>query len=335
MGCDITFNQQIIDTAMDTAIFVPSVGNRNQFIFGIRQGRLFQCDPVTGSIITTTQFYGPTLTPSSLAYVAANDTIYVSVASDLFTNANLPGNQNVQDDIYPINPSTLAVSPGLGLGALAGSPWTFTGYPGGPTNLIAIPGTSKVAGVLFSGSTLQSNEFWIDVENTASHGKSSLDLFAVDTYYGLDWDATNNRLWNANPGGTGIGFWDLINPSGGTVWIGGPPPYPFGVAYCPDNNSVYVSTNTQEIVVYNVAGNTFSSFNLGRANATPIAIRYNPHNHLIYVPGWRDNTVCLIDPNAGNAVTVRTGFDCPNDAVFTPTKAFAVQQGLVGLLAIP
>ena len=73
-------------------------------------------------------------------------------------------------------------------------------------------------------------------------------------------------------------------------------------------------------------------------DATPVRIKCSPLNGKIYVPCGRTDTVYVFDPVAyasdETPGTPLTGFDDPIDVVFTGSKAFAVQNGRVGLKEI-
>ena len=73
-------------------------------------------------------------------------------------------------------------------------------------------------------------------------------------------------------------------------------------------------------------------------DATPVRIKCSPIDGKIYVPCGRTNTVYAFDPVAyasdETPGTPFSGFDDPIDVVFTATKAFAVQNGRIGLKEI-
>ena len=76
-----------------------------------------------------------------------------------------------------------------------------------------------------------------------------------------------------------------------------------------------------------------SVIDIGRPNATPVNIRYNGVDFMIYIPCYGDDTVVILNP-ADDSFVVKTGFDSPFDVVFTGSKAFAVQHGSQGLKEI-
>ena len=57
-------------------------------------------------------------------------------------------------------------------------------------------------------------------------------------------------------------------------------------------------------------GCPYTTITLGTTAPTPVYCRYNPVDHLIYVPTFGDNNVVTIDPNNSNALVVKTG-SCP------------------------
>jgi YVTN family beta-propeller protein len=112
---------------------------------------------------------------------------------------------------------------------------------------------------------------------------------------------------------------------------------PCGVAWCPVNGHAYWVQQSPILLKSNAAKIWNSSWdwvNTGVGNATPINIRYRPFDQQLYIPNWQDNTVTVLDPITDTVSAVKTGFTSPIDVVFTPTKAFAVQDSTVGLLEI-
>ncbi len=76
-----------------------------------------------------------------------------------------------------------------------------------------------------------------------------------------------------------------------------------------------------------------STIDLGNDNFRPLHARYNSVDELLYIPGGKSDSVAVLDP-ADDSLSIVTGFDSPLDVVFTDSKAFAVQSGLVGLKEI-
>ncbi len=79
---------------------------------------------------------------------------------------------------------------------------------------------------------------------------------------------------------------------------------------------------------------TLTSLAILDAAAQPMRIRYNPNNSMVYIPGWSNDKVEIMNPATDTITAVKTGFTSPIDVVFTPTKAFAIQDSSVGLLEI-
>ena len=71
----------------------------------------------------------------------------------------------------------------------------------------------------------------------------------------------------------------------------------------------------------------------GITDIKPMRLRFRPSNGLLYIPCQDKDGIVVFDPVAESAVW-KGGFDSPVDVVFTPTKAFAVQTGPIGLKEI-
>lgn len=348
-GFSITINPATTGTTdmnLDQAIYAasPSAGN---FIWGVRGGYLYKCNPTTGAKISATRFAVPAFSDASIAYDDVNDKLFCSVWRDMsFANG---GDTNydiiVSKKLFRINPLTAAVETSA---EINGEP-LFPGYVSydqqqlGPHRLIFY------SGVLYCASSSNVHDTICAINPLTLAVTTNGDI--------LDWNA---------------GYWMdfCIQPAGSEpaqLWIPFPisevrplefpsltytasnyysyeatdyaSPYNiiYGVCWCPTNGKIYGTCRKPTVVSFapNTVGSPFALTNIatGDTNATPYRIAYNPYDGLIYVPGYKSNNVVVIDP-ATDACTIKTGFDSPFDVVFTPTKKFAVQHSDVGLLEI-
>lgn len=168
----------------------------------------------------------------------------------------------------------------------------------------------------------------------------------------LCYDSTNNwvwacdklyfNVWNNIEDFTVPGYWDAAN---NYYYVDNVPlpvglsttPNMLGITHCPDNNRLYLATGTRWVlklvptIVSDPTNPSGTWIDLGRSGAHPYRIKYRASDKKIYVPCLDDDTVCVIDPLAADAVTVKTGFDFPIDIVPGLAKCWAVQHGVVPL----
>lgn len=251
-------------------------------------------------------------------------------------------------DIFPVDPDTLALGTGLFLCENAKMSWSAyqVGFYNGPGYLRSI-GTN----ILFVWYGESATTFGrIDPSNPAAFiGNSLADpsdvgLTMPDFHYEIfGFDGT--YAYMAWPYGPDIAKIDTtatkMNP---TSYCGITPGdtgivTPFSAEYCALNGLVYAVCGNQYLVRVNSFGaSDYTTFNLDlvSSNCAPFRLRYNTYDGKLYIPCQNRNVVIVWNPaldTVGSAV-VKTGFDGPLDVVFTPTKSFAVQSGVVSLKEI-
>ncbi len=99
----------------------------------------------------------------------------------------------------------------------------------------------------------------------------------------------------------------------------------------PVNGQGYFTTKTASIVRVSLAHGLLAPLTMPGVNPYILCIRYNPFNLMLYAADVQNNTVFVINPLTDTVVATKTGFDSPMDFVFTPTKVFTTQQGIVGI----
>lgn len=345
---------------IDSAVYIPAVGPRADFIAGAQGGRLIKFDATSGIKLSSSLIVPTMYRYGSIGYCSTNDTIYMCAGGRMDLNIFLAAFDG-GNDVFSVNPTTLA--------AIGTTAWAD--IVGGGKHLYHPDSTTRASSGIGPSRILIVGEWAYMVcddlnsiaaikitDTTAWWNYNQNGVNGPMRAFDLAYDSTNSTLWTtisgADSGVPGNGHLNSYatlpftpaGPSHNFATAGGTytefdcstqPTFPYGVAYCPDNNCVYLSTYNQTtpgLKKMTVAGSVFSSIAMGRPNAIPLCVRYNSATHKIYVATLSDNTVIVVDPLAGDAVTVKTGFDNVVDFVFTPTKSFAVQHSGTGLKEI-
>lgn len=108
----------------------------------------------------------------------------------------------------------------------------------------------------------------------------------------------------------------------------------FGVTYALSTNKIYYCTGSRYLLRYDADCTNETYVDIGIAAARPKRLKYWSVNDRVYIPNWSADSVTILNPNTDAVVSTESGFDKPIDIVFTPTKAFAVQDAATGLRAI-
>ena len=317
---------------LDEAIYVSSVDK----IFGCRGKWVYKFNATTGRKEAEARIANDIIGITSLC--EHNGTIYVCGWESLRAyNQNL-GEYPDNRDFYTLNPTTMAVAnTGIFKSYRASS---YTGeYIFGPSQVIS-DGTN-LWGIIGAG-TNSSSFFRVDpnipasliLRNTGgfSAGKGECGMRGGRIIY----SSQNSMIAFVQPwsGGYDVSTYDLSAVSVGQFYT-----TPFtaftGICYSPANDSYYMVKNTLEVV--RLTGSALAapaSFFILDAAAVPWRLRYRASNGLIYIPTWSNDTVEILDPATDTITAIKTGFSDPIDVVFTPTKAFAVQNSSVPLKEI-
>lgn len=335
---------------MDSAVYVPAA---TPFIAGVHNGTLYKLDPNTGAKLTSVVFdqriwaglsaveYDPVTLTILAAGTMNSDLVEVPLKSPRF--------------IVRIDPTTLAVGPLYDLRSiLAAYGNDGGGIRAGALQLVASGGviyaaiSTTVSGTIDSGFVAQLNAGAMTLIQSSnqgvlvcprSHGMAIKGTIAytIDARSQVLYaqDMSTNTFYSQN------NIFNLV-----PTW------WPVSIGYSPDSDQLYVPSlndsvqNDGSIIrVFTSVDDGFgnlalqSTINTGRAAFNGLSVRQNPFNHLVYVAGGGDNSVCVINPTGApimgiaptNGFVIKTGFDFPVDITFTPTKAWAVQQGAQGL----
>lgn len=295
-----------------------------QKIYACRGGYVFKFD-ANGVLEDSARFVAPEMDDTYLAYDSTTDHVWVThyrafgSPTDGATGSGL-------HYLAKIHPDTLAVTLYNFDTDLTFGP-SIIGPCEGPRQIVIESGIAFILAVV-------SNEYQfiyrVDLSSlTVTHN--------FPTVPGGGWGnmlIDGADLWFcSNDGFNDISARLVTNLAAGPdiMQLNGTTDRPYGITRNPGSD-MYAVQATQFVLKGAVgpAPALRSVIDLGRTDATPVNIRYNNVDFLIYIPCWKDNTVVVLDP-VDDSFVVKTGFDSPVDMVFTGSKVFAVQHGSEGL----
>lgn len=135
-----------------------------------------------------------------------------------------------------------------------------------------------------------------------------------------------------------------------TKYLGDSPQFPpYGLCVATGIKTIYVTSRSFRLGFYNIAADRSGVINLTIPDpdhpddvaarlvdysAFPYRARCNPYDRKVYVPGYRSNTVYIVDPGQNRVVDSRSGFDSPFDVIFTPPPPGAPDDDKGGVLVV-
>lgn len=324
------------ETPFDAAVYVPSVAK----IFATMGPYVCKCNSTTGAIESTARVSSPLEGPCGITYHAATGFVYVSGwngSSGIYYTL-----QRLERDIFPVNPTTMAVGVGLGIYALCGDAISADTSQG-PMELKSNGGSYIYFTWLAEGSG--TGTFMKRVNPANLGGFAGYELLGYGDspnawiQFGLR-VAANDTIYYMLASAHRVAFDELVGVDSGTLnyTADSATVLPTAVEYCnADTNTYCVGGNANLLKITSYGPDAYSVIDMsavfGASNPTPVHIRYNSVDGKLYIPCPASNQVLIYEP-IGATWEVKTGFDSPFDAVFTPTKSFAVQKGPVGLMEI-
>jgi YVTN family beta-propeller protein len=343
-GCTrtLTLNQKASgDMPLTQAVYSATADK----IFGTRGGWIHTFNAGTGALESSLRIApnvrGDTCVGELGGYLYVGTREATRVMDHSANQSVTPYKQGM--DIYRIDPVTMAVTP-LNMWLLPSTVtawyWINDGHYFHGWQTIINDGTKLIA--LWSGQAgggYGSGRWYtlfrfdpFDIAATIVNRSLNDDSSQMDLAY----DSATGNVWYAANEWAGVSYRNVDTSATDYVdtWNAA---LPCGVAWCPVNNHVYAVQQGPVLLKTNVAkiaANTWDWVNTGVGDATPIHIRYRATDGQLYIPNWQDNTVTVLDPATDTVSAVKAGFSSPIDVVFTPTKAFAVQDSTVGLLEI-
>lgn len=329
------------DMPLHHAIYVAE----KDAIFGVHGGLLYKFDADTGDMVLRRRLIQPDWGPTWLTYVPGEDRLLSTYwQPSQFINA--------RRGFFILNPETLEEISFVNYLDIFGV--AYTSYHNGPfqtmwqnDELFAVTGRSGT-----TSRWTRFLEFFTDVEEIQDVGTSAFyaqgemafnpEGIIADADVGARTGPTfaTVPLFNAADEPTGVHFeiygeYEIgVNVNYFSIYSTELSEVPTSICYA-GAQRYYMATKSGILVKAVDAGWTGGDF--GGLDVTisyidmelavaPMRIRFNPHNGKIYLPDLATNQVIIFDPATDTVESVKTGFTDPLDVVFTPTKAFAVQQ---------
>lgn len=337
---------------LDAACYVPTV---TPYIAAVRGPYFYKLNATTGAKISAFVFNPRLLNgPSCIAYDPVTQTILAGgiCNADIYHSGG--SNYYGKSTIQRIDPTTLAVTD-YAVDSLIGGDAPLNNpddFLAGPLQIICQGGAVWVNHrypATFSISSMGEMVYskapatLVGFSYNAAIISPRINSYAVVGEIAYGCDVWNWRIYardmSTATAGSFYGTLDFFSALGAPVW-------PIAIEYSPEGSALYFTATDSTVfndgsLIHKVnpvaaLGNLpyIGSINHGRAAFNGVAIKRNPYTGLLYAAGAGDNTVLVINPSSGDAVTVKTGFDFPVSLVFTPTKTFAVQAGSKGLLEV-
>lgn len=353
---------------LDQAVYVPATGSHGEFIAAVRGGYVFNFNASTGAKVSSVRFSPFSIYNATICYEPVNDRLVISYFGDPNADSLATAYCSIHRLLYVLNPASFAqvstYDPQRDNAQLPSFYWNFTSPFRGPYLVIALGNGEILCVAGLAGTTgLQNSAFIRDIGTgisrtyTAAPGNGEWITFQEKTWAVLKGVyAYISAYGNTKPTAATI-----LRLSDCSIPQYSPIPYPcvrcgplwaaadktgVGGDYAPSSDTVYIVSRSPTI--FRMSGtyleNTVNSdqeldtdktdITLPDADAMPFNVRFNAYDNMLYVPGYSNNKVYVIDAATDTLMATKTGFDSPWDAVFTPTKKFAVQHGSVGLKEI-
>lgn len=342
------------------AIYVPAPVDK---MFGMTgTGYVVQFNGATGAKEAVARVAGPIVGGGRITWHAPTSKLYCAVYADAaWANGGVNDNSPLMD-IFPVDPLTLAVGPGLSINTV----FNFPGYDGqnhlglnGPWQVMSdgaayLYGSWRLGGSA-SGAGL---DFRVNPANTADH---AIAVFPVPS----GWSNYNRQQFDLGvvggnaaifaPDPQGPFYWNKADFSVKLGQIALTNPTPLAAAF--DGTNCWAVCGNLTLVLFNLGGASYTCgdptdpnydarLNLENGavitgavtGVAPCRLRYcgvvgNPWQGKLLIPVPNQDGVIVYDPVAMNGV-FKGGFDGPLDVVLTPGAAWAVQLGAVGLRQI-
>lgn len=328
---DCTVTPPIADMPLDTAIYHADLG----YIVGVRGGYIFKFNSSTGLLLSAGRFANAAFQYGCVCYGHFTGKLYATGWHDPMFN----GAANRR--IYTITPATLAVDSSYDItpimvGSYAGigdGPKTiYCRDIGGVDQLLVYneSNTGAARRLMRIVTPLVGSPVHWSSANISTGGWVEIDYAPSDMFYIVDRGSryvtrlTATMTWDMDTDSIPVGYSNqmssVVNP-GGTY--------------------LYATTNTQYMFPLPNDGSPVGAvIDLGSgatATPNPYRVRWNGvaigAGAKLYVPGYKSDAIHVVDldahtPAQTSDVTVKTGFDCPVDVVFTGTKIWAIQHGV-------
>lgn len=311
---------------LNAACYVPAPIDK---IFGVYGAYIYQFNATTGQREAGKILVGPCEPTGGICWHVASGSLYVSTWNSMANQYEFQAHPLV--DIFPVNPVTLSIGAGLGWSTIYQDGGRMT-WPAGPRALMDF-GTSDI---YFIGAFTGTGATWLGKINPVT------PLFQPQT-------VDNLRFWcdQASSDGTKVYFvWSFFSrvrngfmnlaPDEDVTFTEVGVVMPVAIEHCFSDNKQYVVCGNNWMARINTwAPDNYTLFNLDTVNSgsDPFRIRYRSTDGRLYIPCMTNNGIIVWNPGTDSGI-FKSGFTSPIDVVFTPSKAFAVQGGPVGLREI-
>jgi len=318
---------------MNDACYCPTTDK----IYGTSGPYVVQFNGTTGLREGFVRVGAPLYGDIRICYHAANDTLYVACLFEpnkQFFGGFAPTSAFPHRDIFPVT-TGLVVGARIGMWNLVDTHSPYGGFQwiGSSGNSIYTvysgPATSGTAGYFV---------YRVDPTNMADNGGSNSTRFRAEqcglspTQIAVPGPVSlaNNQQIQFAP----IGY--ILAAQWAGMYV--VPHNPVAVEYCPATLKFYVVCGTDQLLRLDTLTpfpGTYTALNLGavEASADPCRIRYRAADQKLYIPCMTANTVIVWDPFSETGIA-KTGFENPVDCVFSASKAWAVQNAVIGLREI-
>lgn len=303
-------------------------------IYGMMGPYVVQFNATTGAKEGVARVAAPMIGPCRICFHAPTSLLYVSCFYDpswvdLINNTASP--RSIIIPVSPMSPwATGAVIDIYSIFADLSAGFSKQGING------PIPILSN-GNYLYFGFRFQAGGgqlFRVNPSNTVDNATNA----------GVDWSSWNVEqfavsgasLYWPNPGSPNAGqrnadFSGISNQ----VFMGAMDETPVALDF--DGTLAWAVCGNQWLLGINFAGlGSYTPYNIESGTTSPLKpfrIRYRSSDNSVYMPSQNKDAIILRNCGTG-ILSMKTGFDGPVDVVFTPTKAFAVQSGPVGLKEI-
>lgn len=345
MGCfkQLSIAASTLDqfSPLHSAVYLASTDK----ILGTMENFVVEFNPTTGAVIRAVKTLSPVLGPMWIGLV--NGSPWVSARfdpADGFQVDSMDGHPF--KDIFPISTTTLEVS---GPGLIFSRGGVFLGSSSesyrGPHYFL---GSGTKAFFLYDSGGSQT----INYINTTNPIGDQILNEGIGGYWSEQFCTNGTRIYIPDPYNYQVVSFDMTIADFDFCETWGPPFVEadgrFAVAtewVSGTENKVYAVCGSKWLLRINTyfyadGSELYDEYDLdaliiasGVSGVKPMRLRYHSSENKLYIPCQNKDGVIVYDVAGGTAVW-KSGFDSPVDVVFTPTKKFAVQSGLVGLKEI-
>jgi hypothetical protein len=339
----ITISQAVTgDMPLDQAIYVSAQDK----IYGVRGQWVYQFNSISGALEATLRY---AIDVTEMAWITSfGGNLYIGVQRVPYATFDNPVSLPTDNDIYKVALPAMNTSVKLGLNNhlnVVGSDMAYRSW----CNL-----TND--GTYIYGRMQEQQIFRVDPTNIAG---IQFDIGSPSLFADID-VIVFTHTYNGSP--TPIICY--TDPGGIDVWLKvfrtdnshTSPDFTFpttidGLCYDSTHDVVYCTSGSHFLYKINVneaftvppflQNFSWNTYDTGRINNNAFRCKFvsqlgHPLIGKVLIPAWNDDTVLEWNTTTNNPsdMIVHSGFTAPWDVVITPSRAFAVQNGPVGLKLI-